>query len=82
MARYEDGAVLCPFYKEESPSTLICEGPTPESTVRTTFTPKSKKLFYKLRYCGCDYKNCPLAYGLYRMWEEMDKEERSDGNCR
>lgn len=78
MARNEDPAVLCPFYKEENEVTLICEGPVPDATMRMRFHEKGKMKIYKLRYCDRDYRKCPLACGLFRMWENKEKEKAND----
>jgi len=70
MNNYEDPSVLCPFYKEERPFALICEGPNTYTSVHMCFHPTSRKKSYKQTYCMDHYNDCLLAKGLNKMWDE------------
>lgn len=71
MQRYESKYVVCPFYHNEEPLTLYCEGVVPDSTVMNSFRKAFDKREYKLKHCCSmtDHKKCPIAEFLYKKYE-------------
>ena len=70
MARMNDAAVLCPFYKEEGKTSLVCEGQDDSMKMHIVFNPPVKKQAFKQRYCEGCYEKCKWAETLYRLWDE------------
>ena len=74
---YVSPHALCPFYSQEQPRALFCEGPFPGSSLRLGFRGSARN--HKQRYCCADWEDCPLArmlwagYGVGPMIERKDR---------
>ena len=64
---YVSPHALCPFYCEEQPRTLFCEGPFPGSSLRLGF--RGSAAAHKQRFCCAGWEDCPLAKML---WDQAD----------
>lgn len=70
MAKYkEDYLVQCPYYREEAPQTLHCEGVTEGSCLQLGFSSRPRMHAYKARYCRACWKTCPVAGMLNRKYD-------------
>lgn len=72
MQRYVSKSVVCPFYHNEEPLTIYCEGVIEKSTLLLAFREIKDKREYK-EGCCCSldgHKRCPIAEILMRKYEE------------
>ena len=51
---YVSPHALCPFYSQEQPRALFCEGPFPGSVLRLGFRGSAKR--HKQLYCCADWE--------------------------
>lgn len=58
---------LCPFYRDEKNMSISCE-----DTVRT-FAFRKKKNEWMDRYCDLEWKACPYAAALLKMYDDIEK---------
>lgn len=66
---------ICPFYQNERPNKIICEGFTDEQKeIMLLFnSPKEKKLWQK-KYCMLfTYEICPIASPIFRGYDEKSR---------
>lgn len=61
MKHYQDKNVLCPFYHQEKPSVLMCEGVEDGSALQLTFDSSIHKADYKDDYCCEDWEKCRIS---------------------
>lgn len=68
-----DKCVVCPFYKSESGSKILCEGFSNHNSLQTSFETKEMLLAHKRRFCRRikGYYECPL----YPLIEKKYKED-------
>ena len=64
---YVSSMALCPFYCEEQPRVIFCEGPFPGSTIRLSYRADADR--HKANYCRAHWESCPIARML---WEQAD----------
>lgn len=64
---YTSPHALCPFYREETPREIFCEGPFPRSGLRISFRGSARKV--REAHCCKDWHSCPIAKML---WETND----------
>ncbi len=71
MSRYfVSYLVQCPFYKDEEPTVIHCEGVEAGSSLHNVFTPNTVKAKgYKERYCQSGWEQCLIAKMLNRKYE-------------
>ncbi len=61
--------VICPFYKDDTPVVIRCEGVTGCVSLHLIFANKAENEKY-LRKCCCDkYKTCEVHEMLMRKYE-------------
>ena len=66
---YDDHTVKCPYYKDNGPASIRCEGVEEDMSHFQTFNTRDRLLEYKGRYCRCmNYHNCIWAEALDRKW--------------
>lgn len=58
MAMY----ILCPYFKRERKKSISCE-----DTIRSFYEPGEKSMMLK-KYCSADWKKCPYASAMERIW--------------
>lgn len=71
---YVSPHALCPFYSQEQPRALFCEGPFPGSVLRLGFRGSAKR--HKQLYCCADWEQCPLARMLWARHDAGPMIER------
>ena len=64
---YVSPHALCPFYCEEQPRVIFCEGPFPGSSLRLSY--RGDASAHKRNYCCSRWQSCPLARML---WDQAD----------
>ena len=64
---YVSPHALCPFYCEEQPRVIFCEGPFPESSLRLSY--RGNASAHKKAYCCARWESCPIARML---WAQAD----------
>ena len=62
MRKHVSNEVVCPFYKYEEDSVLICEGFAPVCDLHVTFRGSRSKCNHKELHCDSfkGYPKCPL----------------------
>lgn len=60
---YVSSMALCPFYCEEQPRVIFCEGPFPGSSLRLGY--RGSAAAHKEQYCRGRWEDCPLAKMLW-----------------
>lgn len=60
---YESSAALCPFYKGEGTTKVICEGAEEGEWMIRNW--KRNAAEYKQKYCRASWQKCPVAKMLY-----------------
>ena len=62
MKNYMDKSVVCPFYSQEEPLKLHCEGYSTGNRIHLCFDCKERKVSHKKVFCNDvnGYKQCPL----------------------
>lgn len=63
--------VQCPFYKDEEPTVIHCEGIEPGSNLHNVFpsTSTKKAQAYKEHYCQSSWEQCRIAKMLGEPYE-------------
>lgn len=70
MKRYVSNYVLCPFYHNEDPLIIYCEGVEEGTVLHIAFLEKTRKQEYKKKFCCSDkYKKCRLCSMLNNKYE-------------
>ncbi len=64
---YVSPHALCPFYCEEQPRVIFCEGPLPRSSLRLAFRGSAGP--HKEAFCRGKWQSCPIARML---WDQAD----------
>jgi len=66
-----DAAAVCKYFEYHTKSSIVCEGPVPDTNTRIIFrNPQQKKLHYEIFCCAkCEY--CEM----YQAAEEKYREE-------
>lgn len=54
--------ILCPYFKRERKKSISCE-----DTIRSFYEPGEKSMMLK-KYCSADWKKCPYASAMERIW--------------
>ena len=67
---YNEGLIMCPFYKSMAQKSISCEGITEECIIKLLFTSPAKRDMHRKVFCDNRYKNCEL----YRMLEAKYEE--------
>lgn len=68
MARnYVSSMAVCPFYREEQPRVIFCEGPFPGTNLRLGY--RGSAAAHKESYCRGRWEDCPIAKML---WAQAD----------
>ena len=69
MGKSEDHTVKCPYYKDNGPTEIRCEGVDDGITNHHAFDTRDKLIQYKDRYCRRhDYCRCLWADALERKY--------------
>ena len=71
MSRYfVSYLVQCPFYKDEEPTVIHCEGVEAGSSLHNVFTPNTARTrAYKEQYCNSRWEQCLIAKMLNGKYE-------------
>ena len=77
MKHYESKAVVCPFYHQEQPTKIHCDGFGEDNTVQISFTSKEAKNSHRKAHCLNikQYTKCPLYETIAKKYEENDDDE-------
>lgn len=67
--RWTCAGVLCPFYKEEESSKIICEGPEDRTSMHLAFSSPAQKTEYMLDHCKAGWEKCVLTQALEMKYE-------------
>ena len=72
MKHYESKAVVCPFYHQEQPTKIHCDGFSTENTVQISFKTKEDKIRHRKNYCLNlqNHKQCPIYEAISTQYEE------------
>lgn len=52
---------ICPYYKRENRSKIVCSGVDEIASLHATFAEPSKKKKYEHQYCDKDWQECCIA---------------------
>lgn len=76
MKNYMDKCAVCPFYSQEEPMKLHCEGYSVGTRFHIIFDCKERKKAHKKKYCNNmdGYADCPLYPAIYEQYREDDDE--------
>ena len=78
MKNYMDKAVVCPFYSQEEPLKLHCEGYASGNRIHLCFDCKERMKNHKKLFCKNivldGYKHCPLYPVIMQQYEGDDDE--------
>ena len=77
MKHYSSKAVVCPFYHQEQPTKIHCEGFATDNTIQVSFVNKEAKINHR-KHCCLDikaYKQCPIYEAIASQYEEDDEDE-------
>lgn len=63
---------VCPFYKHETDTAIVCEGLCEARAVALKFGDANAAYLHKEDYCKDmdGYKMCPICKALMEKWEE------------
>lgn len=77
MKNYMDSGVVCPFYSQEEPLKLHCEGFSKCTRLQTFFENRVNKKAHKDKYCNNlrGYKQCPLYPVIEKQYKGGDDDE-------
>ena len=68
--KYQDTAVLCPFYKHhDRKHIVICEGPMKRTTITLRFHRSEELKKHTRQYCELLYERCPLYQLTMKKYE-------------
>lgn len=70
MSRRTSFLAKCPFYKFYDDRKIICEGVQEDSSIHMTFGQTIDRKDYERCRCHSDYKKCPVAKMLYKLYDE------------
>jgi len=62
---YESSAAVCPFYKGEGTTKIICNGLEEGEWIIRSWKKTAK--VYKEKYCRSDWQKCPVAKMLFEQ---------------
>lgn len=65
--RYGSAQILCPYYNDHSPKSIICEGIVSRYCVQNFGIEKQRKE-HTQKYCMCDYNECEIAQNLEKKY--------------
>lgn len=66
----EDPLAACPFYKEEEPQLVHCEGILDGCTLHLGFSNRGKLRNYKNSYCQNRWEHCRIARMLNEKYND------------
>lgn len=79
---YADVWAKCPFYTEQGPTWIKCEGLTQRGSLTLRFKSGGERERWLSRHCntikGC--QKCPLWEALWKDWERKHPEGGKDGD--
>lgn len=67
---YNEGLILCPFYKSMTQKSITCEGITDDCITKLLFTSPEKMNLQRKIFCEDRYKNCEIYTMLEKKYEE------------
>ena len=65
----QDFLVQCPYYREDDPQAVYCEGVQDNTRLRLGFTGRKQKKTYCEHYCREHWKDCMIAKMLNRKYD-------------
>ena len=60
--------VVCPYYREETPQVIFCEGVEDDSTIHVAFATPDKRKKHEDQYCKQCWCKCMIAEAHNRKW--------------
>ncbi len=78
-------SIVCPYYKNTERDMIRCQGIIVQQGIHCTqnlfFDSRTDKLDWLHKYCtSFDYKMCPTAKYLERLYEKNDKSTNDEKN--
>ena len=72
MKYFMSSKAVCPFYKQEQPIKIHCEGFGWGSTILLRFKDEERKKFYTSKHCYSleNYKKCPIYKAVESCYVE------------
>ena len=72
MQGYVAKEVVCPFYKQETPTKIRCEGYCKTTSLQTSFEHRAHLVAHKQRHCNSfvGFPKCPLYALIMKQYEE------------
>lgn len=72
MKHYVSAEAVCPFYTQEQPLKIHCEGISQGSSIQVSFADKGKKIRHRKHFCSqhSHYEKCPLYEAIAKQYEE------------
>lgn len=66
---YNEGLIICPFYKAMAEKSITCEGITDECILKLIFTSPAVRDVHRKVFCEAKYKNCEVCEMLEAKYE-------------
>ena len=67
---YNEGLIICPFYKATATQSISCEGITEDCIIKLLFASPEKRDLHRKIFCDNNYKNCEIYRMLEKKYEE------------
>lgn len=70
--------IICPYYQRETPTSITCEGLSPDTSNVTRFGSRGQKRRYQIQCCEryCYAKACAYAALLEKEYAEKEDKRR------
>lgn len=72
MKHYVSTEAVCPFYTQEQPLKIHCEGISAGSSIQVSFVNEGKKRIHRKLFCTrtSHYEKCPLYEAIAKQYQE------------
>lgn len=72
MKHYVSTSAVCPFYEQEQPMKIHCEGFSKSNTIQISFKNDERKKLYTSKRCYSleNYKKCPIYQAVEKCYVE------------
>ena len=72
MKHYVSSEAVCPFYTQEQPLRIHCEGINAGSSIQVIFVNERFKTIHRKYYCSkhVNYEKCPLYEAINKQYQE------------
>ena len=77
MKHYVAKEIICPFYKQEEPTRIHCEGFCKSNSLQISFAKKELLQLHRERHCKnfVGYPMCPLFPVINKQYEEVKRHK-------